>query len=64
MSVLTAVARLRFELEDDDFFAFAVFLHRGQHPGTFDDRFARGDIIAIGNKQHAIQLERAADIHV
>ena len=60
MAGLAAVARLRFVFKDDYFIAPAVFLRRGQHPGAFDDGFAAGDIIAIGDEQHPVQFDSAA----
>lgn len=64
MTVLPAVARLGLELEDDDFAAFALFLDRCQYPGALDDGLARRDIIAVGDEQHPVQFDSAADTRV
>jgi hypothetical protein len=58
--VLAAVAGLGLVFKDDDFIAFSVFLHHGQYPGAFNERFTRGDFIAIGDEQYLIEFHGAA----
>jgi hypothetical protein len=64
VAVLPAIARLGFELEDNDFFALAISLDRRHDAGALDDWFACGHFIAIGDKQYPVQLDTATDIYL
>jgi len=60
VSILPAITHLGFVLENDYFIAFAVFLHRGHDPRPVNKWLTNGDIIAIADKQHSVQLNSAA----
>ena len=62
MSILTAIAYLWFILKDDYLVSLNGTLGFRYYLGPIDDRIAYGNLIAIGNKKHSIQLNGSAFI--
>jgi hypothetical protein len=58
MAFLAAVTDFGFVFKDDYLIATAVLLSRRQYPGTFYPWLTNGDISAVNEKQHFVQLDR------
>jgi hypothetical protein len=60
MPFLAAVAYLGLVFKDNDFRTPATSLHRSQHFGPVDKRFADGHTIAVGDKQNPVKFHSTA----